>query len=171
LERRSDPGGPAGACHDGGPRAPAFCRTRSGSGPAASAHPASGRPHTGRRRGSASPCLSVRPRPRRPSALDLTLTGGSVRRTGARRFGFARDHSPDPEKNEWPPHLKPYWAIPPEPRAEFVAAREEGLAVYPRPFASAHPVLCMEETSPQLVGATRLPLPVAPGPPPREDDE
>jgi DDE superfamily endonuclease len=59
--------------------------------------------------------------------------------------------------------LKEYWAIPPEHQAAFVAAREEVLAVYPRPLAPAHPVLCRDETSKQLVSETRVALPVEPG--------
>jgi hypothetical protein len=67
--------------------------------------------------------------------------------------------------------LKQYWAIPPEHSAEFVAAMEDVLAVYQRPLDPAHPVICMDETSKQLVGETRLSLPVAPGQPQREDYE
>jgi DDE superfamily endonuclease len=67
--------------------------------------------------------------------------------------------------------LKQYWAIPPEHSAEFVAAMEDVLAVYQRPLDPAHPVLCMDETSKQLVGETRISLPVAPGQPQREDYE
>jgi hypothetical protein len=52
--------------------------------------------------------------------------------------------------------LKQYWAIPPEHSAEFVAAMEDVLAVYQRPPDPAHPVLCMDETSKQLVGETRI---------------
>jgi DDE superfamily endonuclease len=67
--------------------------------------------------------------------------------------------------------LKQYWAIPPEHSAEFVAAMEDVLAVYRRPPDPAHPVICMDETSKQLVGETRIPLPVEPGQPQREDYE
>jgi DDE superfamily endonuclease len=67
--------------------------------------------------------------------------------------------------------LKQYWAIPPEHNAAFAAAMEEVLTVYQRPPDAAHPVVCRDETSKQLVGETRLALPVAPGQPRREDDE
>jgi transposase len=67
--------------------------------------------------------------------------------------------------------LKQYWAIPPEHSAEFVAAMEEVLAVYQRPPDPAHPLICMDETSKQLVGETRVSLPVEPGQPRREDYE
>jgi len=67
--------------------------------------------------------------------------------------------------------LKQYWAIPPEHSAEFVAAMEDVLAVYQRPLDPAYPVICMDETSKQLVGEVRVSLPVEPGQPQREDYE
>jgi hypothetical protein len=67
--------------------------------------------------------------------------------------------------------LKEYWAIAPEHSAEFVAAMEDVLTLYHRPLDPAHPVICMDETSKQLVGETRLVLPTAPGQPQREDYE
>jgi len=48
---------------------------------------------------------------------------------------------------------------------------EDVLAVYQRPPDPACPVICMDETSKQLVGETRVSLPVAPGQPRREDYE
>lgn len=48
---------------------------------------------------------------------------------------------------------------------------EEVLAVYQRPLDPAHPVLCMDETSKQLVSQTRVSLPVEPGQVRREDYE
>jgi hypothetical protein len=48
---------------------------------------------------------------------------------------------------------------------------EDVLAVYQRPLDPAHPVICRDETSKQLLGETRLPLPVEPGQGRREDYE
>jgi len=48
---------------------------------------------------------------------------------------------------------------------------EDVLTVYQRSLDSAHPVICMDETSKQLVSETRVALPVEPGQPRREDDE
>jgi hypothetical protein len=48
---------------------------------------------------------------------------------------------------------------------------EEVLEIYQRPLDSRRPVICMDETSKQLVGETRLALPAAPGQPRREDYE
>jgi hypothetical protein len=67
--------------------------------------------------------------------------------------------------------LKQYWAIPPAHNAEFVAAMEEVLAVYQRPFDPTHPVIGMDESSKQLVSETRVSLPAEPGQPRREDYE
>ena len=48
---------------------------------------------------------------------------------------------------------------------------EEVLAVYQRPFDPTHPVICMDESSKQLVSETRVSLPAEPGQPRREDYE
>lgn len=52
-----------------------------------------------------------------------------------------------------------YWMIPPEQDAEFVAAMEEVLDVYARPYEAAQPVLCMDEQPIQLIKETRTPRP------------
>lgn len=61
--------------------------------------------------------------------------------------------------------------IPPEKNAEFVAAMEDVLEVYQRPYDPKRPVVCLDETSKQLVGETRNPIPAKPGTPAREDYE
>ena len=43
------------------------------------------------------------------------------------------------------PNLKKCWCIPPEQNAAFVAAMEDVLAVYSRPYNKAYPVVCMDE--------------------------
>ena len=48
---------------------------------------------------------------------------------------------------------------------------EEVLAVYTRPYDPTHPVVCLDETSKQLVSETRTPLPAEPGQPERVDYE
>ena len=63
------------------------------------------------------------------------------------------------------------WCIPPDQSAEFVCAMETVLDVYHRPYAPDLPVVCMDETSKQLVAETRLPLPPLPGQPERYDYE
>ena len=49
------------------------------------------------------------------------------------------------KKNEYKPHLRKMWCIPPQQNAAFVAAMEDVLEVYSRPYDSRHPVVCMDE--------------------------
>ena len=78
---------------------------------------------------------------------------------------------PGAKKNELKPHLTEYWVIPPKQNAAFVAAMEDVLEVYHRPHDPARPLVCLDETSKQLVAETRTPLPVQPGQPARHDYE
>ncbi len=48
---------------------------------------------------------------------------------------------------------------------------EDVLDVYTRPYDPKRPLICMDETSKQLVGETRMPLPTCPGQPQRYDAE
>ena len=48
---------------------------------------------------------------------------------------------------------------------------EDVLDVYVRPYDPRVPLVCMDETSKQLVGETRVPMPAAPGRPARVDYE
>jgi DDE superfamily endonuclease len=48
---------------------------------------------------------------------------------------------------------------------------EDVLDVYERPYDPRFPQVCMDETSKQLIGEVRDPLPTAPGEPAREDYE
>lgn len=52
-----------------------------------------------------------------------------------------------------------------------MAQMEDMLAVYTRPLDPAHPLVCMDESSKQLVGQVRAPRLVAPGRPAVEDCE
>jgi uncharacterized small protein (DUF1192 family) len=52
-----------------------------------------------------------------------------------------------------------------------VAAMEEVLEVYHRPRDRACPLVCLDETSKQLIGETRVPMPAKPGRPARVDYE
>lgn len=61
--------------------------------------------------------------------------------------------------------------LPGAPDGEFVANMEDVLEVYRRPYDPRRPVVCLDETSSQLVGETRTPLPTAPGQPARQDYE
>jgi hypothetical protein len=63
------------------------------------------------------------------------------------------------------------WCIPPKQNAEFVCAMENVLETYKRPYDPKRPVVCMDETSKQLVAETRTPQPARPGRPARYDYE
>jgi transposase len=53
--------------------------------------------------------------------------------------------------------------IPPKQNAEFVAAIEDVLEVYRRPYDSQRPMVCLDEQSKQLVKETRPTIPAKPG--------
>lgn len=61
--------------------------------------------------------------------------------------------------------------IPPEANADFVAAMEDVLEVYQRPYDPEYPVVCMDEQPIQLIQETRQPLPSCAGQPQRYDYE
>jgi len=61
--------------------------------------------------------------------------------------------------------------IPPKSNAAFVAAMEDVLDVYTRQHDPARPLVCLDETSKQLVAETRHPEPMRPGQPARHDHE
>ena len=53
--------------------------------------------------------------------------------------------------------------IPPDANAAFVAGMEDVLEVYQRPHDPACPVVCLDETSKQLIAETRVPIAAKPG--------
>ena len=61
--------------------------------------------------------------------------------------------------------------MPEGPSAEFVAAMEDVLDVYHRPYDPQQPVVCMDECSKQLIGEVREPLPPKPGQVAKYDSE
>lgn len=75
------------------------------------------------------------------------------------------------QKNTLKPHLQKQWVIPPDANAAFVAGMEDVLEVYHRPHDPAFPVVCLDETSKQLVAETRVPIAAKPGHPARHDYE
>jgi DDE superfamily endonuclease len=79
--------------------------------------------------------------------------------------------SSDVEKNELKPHLNKYWCIPPKQSAEFVACMEDVLDVYTRPYDPLRPLVCLDETSKQLITETRPSQPCKPGRVKRVDPE
>jgi hypothetical protein len=61
--------------------------------------------------------------------------------------------------------------IPPQANSAFVAAMEDVLAVYTRPRDPNYPLVCLDETSKQLITETCVPIPMKPGRPARCDYE
>jgi hypothetical protein len=57
--------------------------------------------------------------------------------------------------------------IPPEANAAFVADMEDVLEVYQRPHDPQRPLVCLDESSKQLIAETRTPIPAKPGQPVR----
>ncbi len=69
------------------------------------------------------------------------------------------------------PWLVEQWCLAPTTDPAFVSQLEDVLDVYQRPYAPTHPVICLDETSRQLLGETRPGSPVAPGVAARHDPE
>jgi hypothetical protein len=67
--------------------------------------------------------------------------------------------------------LKKGWCLPEAPSADFVAAMEDVLEVYHRPYDPSRPVVCMDEASKQLIAEVRAPLPAQPGSVAKYDSE
>ena len=61
------------------------------------------------------------------------------------------------KKNQLKPWLKECWCIPPKGSADFVCAMEDVLEVYHRQFQEHEVLVCLDETSKQLVQETRQP--------------
>ena len=61
--------------------------------------------------------------------------------------------------------------IPPDASAAFVADMEDVLEVYHRPHDPERPLVCLDETSKQLIVETRTPIPAKPGQSARHDYE
>ncbi|MGC2489015.1 MAG: IS630 family transposase [Candidatus Sulfotelmatobacter sp.] len=75
------------------------------------------------------------------------------------------------KKNTLQPHRRQCWVIPPKANSAFVAAMEDVLTVYTRPRDPDYPLVCLDETSKQLIAETRLAIPMKPGRPARCDYE
>lgn len=63
------------------------------------------------------------------------------------------------------------WCIPPKANAAFVCAMEDLLYVYQLPYNPKRPVVCMDESSKQLIKETRIPIAPQPGQVERFDTE
>src|SRR5205809_3929627 len=75
------------------------------------------------------------------------------------------------QKNTLQPHRRQHWVIPPKANSAFVAAMEDVLAVYTRPRDGDCPLVCLDETSKQLIAEMRVPISMKAGRPARFDYE
>ena len=103
------------------------------------------------------------------------VDAATVGKTGGPDPGDTADGSlhdrAGPKKGALKPHLKACWTIPPHQNAAFVAAMEDVLGVYARPYDPTHPVVVMDEKPLQLLADARPGTPAAPGRVAREDSE
>jgi len=102
-------------------------------------------------------------------SMDTDLVGRQGRRAEDRRMR-QRQHDRAAAKKVLK-HPNDQWVIPPDGNAAFVAAMEDVLEVYhclPDPTC---PLLCLDETSKQLIKKTHAPIPARPGRPARTDYE
>ena len=103
--------------------------------------------------------------------MDLAASGRKGCGIEHRRARQRQHDRADAKKNDLKPHLQKQWVIPPDGSAAFVAAMEDVLEVYQRPHDPARPVVCLDETSKQLVAETRVPIAAKPGQAARQDYE
>src|SRR6267154_4677113 len=104
-------------------------------------------------------------------ALDLAVVGRQSRGTQHRRSCQRQHDWADAKKNILQPHRRQQWVIPPKANSAFVAAMEDVLAVYTRPHDPDCPLVCVDESSKQLLAETRMPIPMKFGRPARFDYE
>ncbi|MEZ6051519.1 MAG: hypothetical protein R3C02_09050 [Planctomycetaceae bacterium] len=74
-------------------------------------------------------------------------------------------------KNRLQPWRTERFSIPEADWARFVARMEEVLDVYQQTYDEQHPLICMDESSRQIVADQIEPLPMRPGRPKRQDDK
>lgn len=77
--------------------------------------------------------------------MDTQTHIGTSRGIADNRFHISHAGWPHTKKNEYKPHLRKMWCIPPYQNAAFVAAMEDVLEVYSRPYDPLKPVVCMDE--------------------------
>src|SRR5229473_1085246 len=124
-----------------------------------------------RREGSQADCLGLFQTAQGPGALDPAVVGEQGRGTQYRRACQRLNDWANAQKNILKPHRRQCWVIPPKANSAFVAAMEDVLAVYTRPRDPDYPLVCLDETSKQLLAETRVPIPMKAGRPARFDYE
>src|SRR6266566_3504387 len=107
---------------------------------------------------------------RKPRAMPAVV-GEQGRRTRHCRSCQRQHDRARAQKNTLQPHRRQHWVIPPKANSAFVAAMEDVLAVYTRPRDGDCPLVCLDETSKQLIAETRVPISMKAGRPARFDYE
>ena len=107
----------------------------------------------------------------RARALDAAPAGRRVRAACGGRGRLGRDGAADLAAHASQPWRKEHWCLPPAASAAFVWPLEDVRDVDRRPSDPERPLICRDETSRQVLGAVRAPLPPAPGRPARRDPE
>src|SRR5271168_880794 len=115
--------------------------------------------------------LACSPAPEGFRPLEPASARREGRRIEHRREGERQHDRTDSKKNTLQPHRNRQWVIPPDANAAFVAAMEDVLETYQKPHDPDRPLVCLDETSKQLVVETRKPIPAKPGQPVRYDYE
>jgi len=102
----------------------------------------------------------------------VAIVGNKGRGTRASSSARATQRSETrAQKNILKPHRRQCWVIPPKANSAFVAAMEDVLAVYMRPHDPIGCMVCLDETSKQLIAETRVPIAMKPGRAARVDYE
>jgi hypothetical protein len=94
--------------------------------------------------------------------VDTTAYSGQMRQAQVHRQYISHKRRPYLKKTKLKPHLKTQWCIPPEQKSAFIAAMEDILAVYARPYDSQKPVICMDEKLYQLLDHVNTAIPMKP---------
>ena len=172
MERQPDRRCAGHQLGDRGPNPPAACgRRRRGRADAQALARVGEAAHIRWRSGGQADRFGLLGAAQRPRAMDVAAAGRQGRGAEHRGHRQRQHHRSDAKKNNLKPHLKEQWVIPPDANAAFVAAMEDVLEVYHRPHDPACPVVCVDETSKQLIAETRVPIPAEPGRPARIDYE
>ena len=115
--------------------------------------------------------LTCSPAPEGFARWSLRLLEEKSRRIEHRREGQRQHDRKDSKKNALKPHCRRQWVIPPDANAGFVAAMEDVLETYQMPRDPDRPLVCLDETSKQMIVETRAPIPAKPGQSARHDYE
>ena len=110
--------------------------------------------------------LACSPPPKGRKRWTLTLLETAVVQAEHCRSRQRQHDRADAQKNTLKPHLQKQWVIPPEANAAFVASMEDVLEVYQRRHDPDRPIVCLDETTKQLIRETRVPVPAQPASPP-----